>query len=233
MTDAEQAWMDWPMATEIAPPAPDSIQVLAFSLAQANPRVEVLMTALCRDERARAGRFIRQADWRRFVVAHGVTRCVLSPLLACRPEQVVFARGAEGKPRIVQPRADLEFNLAHSGDLGMIAVASGRQVGIDVEHHQERLDWRLVAATIWSAAEQRAVEQLSADRCAASFYAAWARREAALKARGEGLASSAAAATTADSELWMADLPAGSGIAAAVASEMPRAHLRLSRWTLD
>jgi 4'-phosphopantetheinyl transferase len=230
MTHEHQSWRDWTTAPALSPPASDTIHVLAFPLAPLYGRLDVLETLLSADERMRAARFVRAADRRRYVVAHAMMREILSSAVGCAPLDLVFERNRWGKPRLAGDIHEVQFNLAHSADLAMLAVSAERPVGIDLEHHHERADWRMIAQQTLSPADCRAIDALSPAMQLAAFYASWTRQEAALKARGEGLASSAASLASHDPRWWTNDLPAGPGVAATLASEIPRPRIQLHRW---
>lgn len=120
--------------------------------------------------------------------ARGWTRRILSRYLDCNPEEISFTYGEHGKPRI-EAGVDLEFNLSHAGELALLAVTRGRRVGVDIERWDRPVDHLAVARRFFSAAEQEAilaVAQEPAELCAA-FFACWSRKEAYLKATGEGL----------------------------------------------
>lgn len=157
----------------------------------------VLEGVLDDGERERARRFRADAARRRFVVGHGVLRLMLGRLTGAAPELLRFARRCarcgsteHGKPYVTAPeRSDIDFSLAHSGELALVAVARGRLVGADVEGVRRRTDVLAVARHAFSPAERRAIESLATeDERREAFFRCWTRKEAYLKARGEGLA---------------------------------------------
>jgi 4'-phosphopantetheinyl transferase len=112
-------------------------------------------------ERERAARLIRPDARRRWVSARWALRGVLARYHEREPAQIELRCGDRGKPMLAASEESLRFNLSHSDDLALIAVAHGREVGVDVE-------------------------RIGARR-PAEFYAAWARREAIAKCHGVGL----------------------------------------------
>ena len=139
------------------------------------------------EERARATRFVRPSDRRRFVLAHAALRLVLARCLDTDPTAVRYEHGHHGKPRLRPGLPSLEFNLSHSGDLVVLAVARDRSVGVDVEQMRYMPDALTIADTHFSAAEREGLRSLSPVERQAAFFRCWTRKEAMVKAVGEGL----------------------------------------------
>jgi 4'-phosphopantetheinyl transferase len=146
------------------------------------------------EERERAGRFRDAAARKRFVVSHGALRVVLGGLTGLAPERLQFARRCghcgstdHGKPHL-SGSSRLDFSLAHSDQLALIAVARGRLVGADVERVRPRTDVLAVARHAFSPAERLEIESRTTDdERREAFFRCWTRKEAYLKARGVGL----------------------------------------------
>jgi 4'-phosphopantetheinyl transferase len=147
-------------------------------------RVEPAM--LSADERARAARFARDLDRDRFVAARTALRRVLGAYLDCAAERVAFRYGARGKPSLDLDPAPLAFNLSHSHGLALIAIARAPAVGVDVEHHRA-IDADALAASGFSPAERRALAAFAPRDRLAAFFRGWTRKEATIKAHGDGL----------------------------------------------
>lgn len=167
------------------------------SPAQSDP---ALLDLLDDAERARHGRFRRAADRDRYAVAHALARLVLAEAAGCGPAEVAFVlecphcdgtedREPHGKPRPAGPAAGLELSISHSGDRVAVALARGVPVGVDVEEVSERRDVAGLAEMVLAPAERAALAALPAERSALAFYDYWARKEALLKASGEGIYS--------------------------------------------
>ncbi|MBN1401016.1 MAG: 4'-phosphopantetheinyl transferase superfamily protein [Anaerolineae bacterium] len=141
------------------------------------------------EERQRAERLHFERDRRRFVASQGWLRVVLAHYVGKRPEEIRFARGEHGKPYLTSGSGGphLRFNMAHSHALGLYAVAWGREVGIDLEYMRPELADEQIAAQFFSPAEVRALASLPADQWQQAFFACWTRKEAYLKALGQGL----------------------------------------------
>lgn len=145
--------------------------------------------SLSPDEAARAARFVFERDRERFVAARGWLRKVLAGYLGVAPATVAFAYGAHGKPELSGAfgQSGLFFNLSHSGDTAVLAVAREVRVGIDVEEIKSAMDMELVARSHFSAWEVAEWSALSAAERLPAFFRCWVRKEAYLKALGVGV----------------------------------------------
>jgi len=139
------------------------------------------------EERSRSGRFVRPRDRRRFVHAHAGLRVFLGLCLEVEPATVRYETGVNGKPRLGPGLPPLEFNLSHSEELALLAVARDRPVGVDVEHVRDLPDALSIADTHFTEAESKGLRSLPPAEQAAAFFRYWTRKEAVLKAGGEGL----------------------------------------------
>ena len=146
-----------------------------------------LAATLSADEKGRAARFHFAFHRDRFIAAHGCLRDVLTRYLHCEPGQINFSIGKYGKPAL-DSNEGLEFNLSHSGDYALIAVARGRRVGIDVEQIRDRISPQAIAGRFFSQAEVAELHSLPLEQQEAAFFTGWARKEAYIKAHGLGLA---------------------------------------------
>lgn len=138
------------------------------------------------EERLRAAQYRFELHRRRFIASHGILRILLGRYLHCHPASVQFEIGNNGKPRL--PDNAFEFNMAHSGDRALIAVTSGTPVGADLEFIREMPDALQIAARFFSPSESATLASLPADKRARAFFHCWTRKEAFVKAIGEGLA---------------------------------------------
>ncbi|MDX1513926.1 MAG: 4'-phosphopantetheinyl transferase superfamily protein, partial [Gammaproteobacteria bacterium] len=105
------------------------------------------------------------------------------------PETLEFVRGPKGKPYLGGAAAatGIQFNMTHTSDIALVAVAREREVGIDVERIREDLQWEKLARRYFSPMEyERFLGLPAADRLRA-FFVCWTRKEAVLKAIGTGL----------------------------------------------
>ncbi len=149
---------------------------------------ERLHATLARDECSRNARFRFADDQRRFIVARGALRDLLARYLGIHPTDVRFEYNAFGKPALSPVLgSDLTFNVSHSAGLGFIAVAAAADIGVDVESVQWRPDYQEVARQFFSVAELAHLDGLPAEARADAFFRCWTKKEALVKARGEGL----------------------------------------------
>jgi len=128
-----------------------------------------------------ARKFRFAVDRNRYVIAHAALRLILAHKLGIDASGIDFRLGRFGKPYV----PDVEFNLSHSGSLALVAVGNV-PLGIDVECVRP-IDALQLAAHYFSAFEVQILRRLSSDRLLSGFFACWTRKEAFLKATGEGL----------------------------------------------
>lgn len=145
-----------------------------------------LLALLSMDERDRAQRIRLPVARARFITARAVLRKLVAAYLGERPEGIVFNYGERGKP-LVQPRSGLEFNLAHSGELALLAFTRTAPVGVDLEHQRPALRYEAIARRFFSVRERDALLRLPAAERRAAFLRYWVVKEAFLKAKGTGL----------------------------------------------
>ncbi len=165
----------------------DEIHVWRAALDIAPARVESLCRILSSDERRRAARFHFERDRDRFVVARASLRILLGRYLGQDPAQLNFTYNARGKPTLAQ-NSSLTFNLSHSDRLALYAVARDRELGIDVERVRADLPWAELAERYFSPGEMARVRALPESQRETAFFNCWTRKEAYIKARGEGFA---------------------------------------------
>jgi 4'-phosphopantetheinyl transferase len=203
------------------------VEVWELTLKRADGDVRRLADMLADDERARAERFAGATQRRRWVVARAGLRILLAERLGTAPGALVFDYGEHGKPEL--EGADLRFNIAHAGDVALIALAERRDVGIDVER-TDRVS-RAVERAL-TAAERAALEGLAGEARHLALLRTWCRKEALAKAGGRGLAwAPERFDTTAPGGYAVADAPMRAGYVAAVAAA--GAGLQLTRHRLE
>lgn len=149
---------------------------------------------LSRDERERAERFRFDAHRRRYIARRGVLRWLLSRYLDRPGSTLSFGYGPAGKPFLAadhQPDGDperhLSFNLSDSEDVALYAIGRGVELGVDVEHLREMPDAQSIASYSFSRREQDALAALPEDLTSLGFFHGWTRKEAYVKATGQGL----------------------------------------------
>jgi 4'-phosphopantetheinyl transferase len=146
---------------------------------------EGLYSALSEDERQRAGRFHFDIHRQRYVLARGLLRAILGHYLDVEASAVQLAYGPHGKPAVMG--APLRFNLSHSEDLAVYALARELELGVDVERIRPMPDADGIARRYFSPAERAQLYRVSPDRFAQAFFHCWTRKEAYVKALGGGL----------------------------------------------
>lgn len=167
----------------------DEVHVWIAPLDGAGARRDALEAVLSPDEAARAARFRFEEDRRRFVAARGTLRSILGRYLGCAAAEVRFEYGPFGKPLLAAPGEPqpLHFNLSHAGELALLAVARGRRVGIDVEQIRPLRDLEALVERFFAAYERATIGALAPELRQEAFFTCWTRKEAYIKARGEGL----------------------------------------------
>ncbi len=165
------------------------VHIWRASLNQPASDVQSLHQTLAPDEQSRAERCHFERDRQRFIVARGLLRAILSRYVHEHPSHLRFCSSPYGKPALVtQPdREMLKFNLSHSSDLVLYAVTRGRSVGIDVERIRPLPDITGMAKRFFSLQEFAMFRALPKHLQLEVFFTCWTRKEAYIKARGEGL----------------------------------------------
>ena len=186
MTDFDDLWQ--PLPEDLALGFGD-VHVWRASVDLAAEHVDYFQPLLAPDEQARAARFRFPKDRDRFIVAHGILRAMLARYLAVEPGALRFCYSRNGKPSLAEETGGgtLCFNLSHAHGLALYAVTHGREVGIDVEYIRTDLANEQIAERFFSPREVSTLRSLpTADRLEA-FFNCWTRKEAYIKARGDGL----------------------------------------------
>ena len=170
-------------------PACDTFEVVTASLDVDPDTVRASAALLTDQERRRASRFAFERDRRRFTVARAGLRKLLALRLGSEPASIELTYGANGKPTLggACASADLRFNVSHSEDLAVYAFVRGREIGIDVEAVRRLRDADGIAARFFSRRENAAYIALEPRDRPQGFFNCWTRKEAFVKALGEGL----------------------------------------------
>jgi len=143
---------------------------------------------LSTDECARAERFRFARDRRYFTATRAILRTVLAGYLPAEANELVFRYSGKEKPSLSGAHAGkIEFNVSHSGNVALLAFARGRALGIDVEQVREQADREAIARRFFSDHEQRELASLAPGERCAGFFRCWTRKEAYIKATGDGL----------------------------------------------
>jgi 4'-phosphopantetheinyl transferase len=165
------------------------VHVWRIGLTQPHEVIQRYRKLMAANEIERADRFYFDKDRNRFTVARGVLRQLLGTYLNLDPRDVSFVYGPQGKPDLAEPHSTsgIRFNLSHSGEIALLALSLNRDLGVDVE--QIRVDFATgeIATRFFSPEECLKLEAVPADQTADAFFNCWTRKEAYIKARGEGL----------------------------------------------
>ena len=145
------------------------------------------LAVLSEDERARAQRFVFDVHRRRFIACRAWVRAALGARLGRPAESVRFEYGPVGKPALAGGER-LRFNVSHSDRYALLAMVDGAEVGVDIERVRPLSDMDALAGRVFSAGELAALAGVQAGEQLDAFFAGWTRKEAYIKARGEGIA---------------------------------------------
>jgi 4'-phosphopantetheinyl transferase len=224
------------------------VHVWRIDLEQQPERLEKFRTTLETHELEQAGRFHFEKHRRHFVVARGSLRYVLARYLETRPELLRFSYGAYGKPALPGQHS-LRFNLSHSHEVALLAVALNAELGVDVEHVRADFASEDIARRFFSRVEVETFNALPGEQQVAAFFRCWTRKEAYIKAIGKGLSQpldgfdvtlapgEPAALLRADEDdatRWsLSDIDVGGNYAGALAVERPAGEIKFFRQDLQ
>jgi len=214
----------------------DEVQLWRVDLEAIRSEESRWQKILSPDEAKRASRFHFSADRQRFVAARALLRIILASYLNLDPSDLRFSYSKKEKPSLAPNHAasGITFNLSHSGGIALYAFARGRDLGVDVEQVRRDIDVEPIASRFFSAHEQQQLSKFPPAERVDFFFRCWTRKEAYIKATGDGLSlplsqfdvslaaggTNALAATRPDAseaERWLlSEVPAGPGYIAAV-----------------
>ncbi|MBV7338369.1 4'-phosphopantetheinyl transferase superfamily protein [Chloroflexi bacterium TSY] len=225
--------------TWYSPPDPPKLQtrqvhIWRVSLEQPLTRIEYLRQWLSPDEVERAERFYFERDRKHYIVGRGRLRELLSLYLNCSPDQIQFEYSEYGKPTLAAhlqdlvdgsqsaQRGHLQFNLSHSGDLVLYAFTHDRAIGVDIEYMKRDISCLEIADSFFSAQEVATLHSLPESIHRQAFFNCWTRKEAYIKAHGEGLSL----------PLSQFDVSLKPGEPAALLATRPNPE-EVNQWTMD
>jgi 4'-phosphopantetheinyl transferase len=166
----------------------DEVQLWRVDL-EATRADESRWKVLSSDELTRASRFHFPRDRQRFVASRALLRIILAAYLATDPSRLRFSYSEKEKPSLGPAHAGsgVTFNVSHSGGIALLAFARRRDIGVDVEQVRRDFDLETIARRFFSPHEQRQLETLPAEEKPDAFFRCWTRKEAYIKATGDGL----------------------------------------------
>jgi len=165
------------------------VHVWRATLARPPAELARLSPLLDDEERSRAGRFRFPVHRDRFVAGRGVQRQILARYLGADPAALRWRLASHGKPGLdgFEAAGDLRFNVSNAEDGLLVAVARGRELGVDLERLRPMPDGRDIARRFFSAPENEVFDAIPAEGRDLAFFTCWTRKEAFIKAVGEGL----------------------------------------------
>ncbi len=205
------------------------------------------VASLSGEEHARAAGFRFEEHRVRFVARRYFLRAVLGKYLEIEPHRIGIETNFYGKPQVCG-RTPLSFNLSHSGNVSLLALAEDKELGIDIERIDRTVNVDEVSRRFFSRMEVAQILGLPPELRKPAFFVCWARKEAFVKAVGRGLSlpldrfsvscgpgEPAALLEGGDEEnelpRWvLLDLPSVPGFATALAGEVPIEHVTCRRW---
>jgi 4'-phosphopantetheinyl transferase len=164
------------------------VHIWSVNLDPPAERVEALGRCLSQDERDRANRFRFDRHRRQYVVGRGALRTLLAAYAGTRPELVRFTYGPRGKP-FLEGGGDLQFNLSNSDERALVGFVRGREIGVDIEYLKPMPDCEQISERFFSESERLVLRGVPKESKEEAFFNCWTRKEAYLKAVGEGLAA--------------------------------------------
>jgi 4'-phosphopantetheinyl transferase len=235
---------------KIAPvtsPCEGEIHVWEFRSEVSEPCPEEFTILLSPDERERAARFHFEKDRLRFSATRARTRMILGAYLQSDPREVLFKYSPREKPHLANASLDIRFNVSHSGDQAVVAVTSGREIGVDVEQIRSNIDCEQLAERFFSPGERKFLQELPEEKRLHAFFRLWTCKEAFLKAHGTGLSRPLSSfdvqlgerlgnllrirGNAGEENLWsLVELESSSGYPEAVAVEGPLSAIRAFRF---
>jgi 4'-phosphopantetheinyl transferase len=177
----------WTLSPAVPALEGDEVHVWRVDVGSASSCRDVLWSYLAGDERQKAADFLFDDDRERFVVSRGVLRTLLGYYLRRHPGSLGFDYNPHGKP-LLSGDSDICFSTSHSHGLVLLAIARGRDVGVDIERVRADLGLERIAARCFSPREIATLHSLRNDLREEAFFACWTRKEALAKAEGKGLA---------------------------------------------
>lgn len=163
----------------------NEIHIYRSSLETTSDKIKDYESFLSADELYKANRYKFEKDRVHYITGRALLRNILSRYLNQFPGEIVFSYSDKGKPFIKD--TEVKFNLAHSGGRAVYAVANNIEIGIDIEYKRELPDALQIAKRFFSEEEVKELSEISDGDIRTAFFNCWTRKEAFIKAVGEGL----------------------------------------------
>jgi 4'-phosphopantetheinyl transferase len=167
----------------------DEVQLWRIDLEALGADESRWQRVLSADEAARASRFHFARDRQRFVAARAVLRTILASYLEIDAVSLRFSYSKKEKPSLGPEHGDgdLRFNVTHSGGIALLAFTRQREIGVDVEQVRHDFEPDAIARRYFSQNEQNQLADLGPEEKVDAFFRCWTRKEAYIKATGDGL----------------------------------------------
>lgn len=168
---------------------PGQVHVWYASIDRTQAEIGEFERLLSPKETSRARRFRKVSDQERYLVQQGILRGLLSRYMGCEPRQVDIRSGTNGKPYVASPEneASIQFSVSHSDDFAVYALGLIDSIGVDIEKIREFPDMLEIVEQHFTQREKHEVLCCPEDQRLILFYRFWTRKEAVLKAQGDGL----------------------------------------------
>ncbi len=167
---------------------PSEVHVWRAEVDRPSAEIEQFVQILAPDEQQRSQRFRFEKDRKKFVIARGLLRMILARYLSVSSDRVLFSYSSKGKPAIANtyPMGELCFNVSHSHQMALYAIALNRPVGIDLEHIRP-IEAVALSQRFFLPSEAIVIRSLIGTEQHQVFFRGWTQKEAYLKATGDGL----------------------------------------------
>ena len=170
----------------------DRIDIWAASTDATDKMVRILAKDLGASELQRASAFRHSLERNRFIARRHLLRSIIGCYLNVDATAVEFNNTARGKPTLGGDFADagLHFNVAHSDGLAVVAISNVGAIGVDVEKIRRFDEIEQLVESCFSHRERTAFGLVPPNEKSAAFFRLWTRKEALLKANGDGIGRS-------------------------------------------
>lgn len=165
----------------------EELHIWHISLIQSQATIETLANHLDENEKAKAEKFRFKTDRLNYIISHGAGREILAEYLDCLPSVIQFEENDYGKPFLRENKKKIYFNLSHSHEIALLAVSKKRQVGVDIEFIRTNFEEINIVEQIFSTPEIETLQSLPKNLKTKAFFDCWTRKEAFIKAVGQGL----------------------------------------------